>query len=106
MSTITFWASQFGTHVLINMISGVIFGLLFPLVYNLVPGEKVRKGLYYGLIMYLITSFQLTMWVTSWLANHGYWSLILSQFLSLSISASNMIIFGLVLGYLYRKPSE
>ena len=103
--TISFWAAQFGTHVLINMIWGTIFGAFFALVYNLVPGEKVRKGLYYGLIMYLITSFQLSIWVMVWFTYRSYWSLVISEIIGLAF-ASNMIIYGLVLGYLYKKLSE
>jgi hypothetical protein len=106
LPTIQFWYFQFGHHVLMNMIWGSFFGLIFPRVYNLVPGKKVGKGLCYGLILFLITSFNVGVLVLGFFAYHNAWQFALIQFLSNITSAANAIVFGLVLGYLYRKPSD
>ena len=104
--TIQFWYSQFGHHVFTNMIWGTVFGMFFPKVYNLIPGKNVTKGFYYGLIVFLVTTFQVTTWTTCWYAYHSAWQLFLFDVLGLTIGASNAIVFGLVLGALYKKPSE
>ena len=101
--TIGFWWSQFGVHVLMNMIWGTVFATIFPKVYNLVPGRRIGKGLYYGLIMYFITTFQITTWGTCWYAYHNASSLAITNMLSLSFSAANAVVFGLVLGALYKR---
>jgi len=107
VSTIEFWWSQAGTHILITMIWGTIFATFFAKVYNLVPGEKVKKGLYYGLIMYAITTFLIGTYVVSWSLYHNNWRLASFYFGSCFIIASSMfIVFGLVLGLLYRKPTK
>jgi len=106
ISTIDFWMSQAGTHILINLIWGTIFGGLFAKVYNLVPGKKIKKGLYYGLIMVLITSFFITHWDIPRYAYLNEWGLALVILLGQSTSFANAIVFGLVLGLLYRKPSK
>ncbi|MCW4032113.1 MAG: hypothetical protein NWF08_01825 [Candidatus Bathyarchaeota archaeon] len=106
VSTLDFWISQVGTHVLLNMIWGTIFGALFAKVYNLVPGKRVIKGFYYGLIMFLITTFYNHTYSISWFIYRNFWELALSQFLNLSIGIAQAIAFGIVLGLLYRKPSK
>jgi len=106
ISTLDFWMSQAGTHILINMIWGTIFALFFPKVYNLIPGKKILKGLYYGLVMFLITTFNLTTWLIIWYANHNLWELAFKEILGLSVGSANAIVFGLVLGLLYRKPPK
>ncbi|MCW4033611.1 MAG: hypothetical protein NWF08_09515 [Candidatus Bathyarchaeota archaeon] len=104
ISTISYWASQFGTHMLINMIWGTVFGAFFALVYNLVPGKKVLKGLYFGLLMFFITTFQLYIWLIVWSANHDAWQLVSVWILNIFVYGFDFVVFGLVLGLLYRKP--
>jgi hypothetical protein len=102
-STIDYWMSQAGSHIFINMLWGIIFGVFFAKVYNLVPGKKVRRGLYYGLIMLLITTFLFTTWGICWEVYHNEWEMALIDFLGLSIGTAQFIVFGIVLGFLYRK---
>jgi len=106
VNTIEFWYSQFGHHVLINMIWGIIFGLMYPKVYNIVPGKKFTKGVCYALILYLITTFQINTWFVVWYANHNAWQLALISVLNIIAYGLSWTIYGLVLGYLYRKPSD
>ena len=96
----------FGHHVLINLIWGIIFGLIYPKVYNVVPGKKVIKGICYALILYLITTFQFDTWIIVMYANHNAWQLALITFVSIFAYGLSWTIYGIVLGYLYRKPSE
>jgi hypothetical protein len=106
ISTTEFWWSQAGTHTLINMIWGTIFGVFFAKVYNLVPGKKVLKGLYYGLIVYLIASFYpVAIWTLKYIS-HGLWEPVLRSLLSQSTGFVQAIVFGIVLGLLYRKPPK
>jgi hypothetical protein len=104
--TIQFWYFQFGHHVLMNIIWDTFFGAIFAVVYNLVPGKKVKKGLCYGLIVYLITTFNVSIWALGWFVYHNAWQIALMQFLGFSIGAAQFVVFGLAVGYLYRKPSE
>jgi MFS family permease len=101
-----YWVSQAGTHILINMIWGTVFGTFFAKVYNLVPGKKALKGLYFGLIMVFITSIETNLIGTSRLIHIGLWEVALPNFLANLISIANAIVFGLVLGLLYRKPTK
>ena len=104
-STIDYWMSQAGSHIFINMLWGIVFGALFAKVYNLVPGQNILKGLNYGLIMFLITTFLYTSWAICWEAYHNFWEYALIDFLGLSIGIAQFITFGLVLGLLY-KPKK
>ena len=106
ISTISYWASQFGTHMLINMIWGTVFGAFFALVYNLVPGKKVIKGLCFGLLMFFITTFQIHTWLIVWSANHDAWQLVSVWILNIFVYVFDFVVFGLVLGLLYRKPTR
>ena len=99
-----FWLNQAGAQILLNLIWGTFFGFIYPRVYNLVPGEKVRKGLYYSIIVYMITSFLILTYVWPWAifhdasatANYMLWTLFVNH-------GANAIVYGLVLGALYRK---
>ena len=106
VNTIGFWISQFATHILLNMIWATVFGAFFALVYHLVPGKKVIKGLIYGLIMFCITSFQLFTWIIVWYANHNLWQLVYPMILNILVYGFDFVVFGIVLGALYRKPSD
>jgi hypothetical protein len=107
VSTFDIWLSQMGAHIFINMFWGAIFGAMFACVYNLVPGEKVKKGLLYGLLLFLITTFQIGTWFIFWAAYHTVWMIAYNQlFSSIFLGIIQFGTFGLVLGYLYRKPSD
>ena len=40
-----------------GIIRGVIFALVFAFLYKGLPGEKVKKGIIYGLIVWLVGAF-------------------------------------------------
>ena len=35
---------------------GIVIGMIFTQVYNLIPSKEIKKGLYYGLIIAVISS--------------------------------------------------
>ena len=106
ISTIDFWLSQAGTHILMHLIWGTIFGILFAKVYNLIPGKGIKKGLYYGLILITITSIFTNVYFFFLEINHNEWELALSDALNHIIMIAFAIVFGLSLGLLYRKPTK
>lgn len=76
---------------------GIIWGAFYALLYDYVPGEGVKKGLIYGLVIWTIVfsrnavvlaSYGLRLWAFLWA---------LTGFFSIGIT------YGLVLGYLYKK---
>jgi len=55
LKDIEFVTYQFGTQTFIHLLWGAIFGAIFARSYNIIPGKGVTKGLYYGLVVALIT---------------------------------------------------
>jgi len=107
VSTIEFWWSQAGAHILVNMLWGTIFGAIFTKVYYFVPGKGIKKGLCYGLIVYLTTTFLFGTYNVGWAIFHNNWTL--AQYLAGAcwiIGGANGIIFALAFGLLYRKSSK
>lgn len=95
----SFWLSQSGSHIMINLFWGAIFGIIFTKVYNVVPGKGVIRSLCYSMILLLLGTFLTSMhWVGWGFAPLAEWAFFVG-FLQASI-------FGIVLGLLYRKPSE
>jgi len=106
ISTIDFWMSQVGTHIHVNLIWGAVFGAIFAKVYNLVPGKRVLKGLYYGLIMFLITTFLVGSWCILYPIFHNDWAIATIHVGTFWITGFfGFTALGLVLGYLY-KPTK
>ena len=84
-------------HIFFNMIWGIVFGLLYPLVYNLIPGKGVIKGICYGMIILLVTSFRLGIYYLAW------GEIIDLFWIWTYIGFFNTLFFGLVIGYAYKK---
>ena len=78
---------------------GIVLGFLYSKVYSLVPGEGIMKGLTFAMVIYLIANIRTAHLIGSF-----------GQMLWPKIFVWGGIVFfiayGLVLGYLYRKPSE
>lgn len=99
-----FWLSESQALILLHMIWGAVFGAIFTRVYSLVPGEKVKKGLCYALIVFMITDVLIWTYVWPWAVSHSAlstanyvtWSLLV-------LDGAQAIVFGLVLGALYKK---
>jgi hypothetical protein len=105
-SSFDLWLSQLGAHTVINLFWGAIFGAIFAKAYSSVPGKKIIKGLYYGLIIYLITSFHLSSFSICWAVYHNAW--VIAEFMvgNIIIAAAQFIVFGIVLGLLYKKSGD
>jgi len=50
------------------VIWGIIFGAIFALLYARLPGKDVMKGLYYGLILFLIAEVYGMIWALAYAA--------------------------------------
>jgi len=97
---LTFIIGQLGTQIMIHLIPGIYLGAIYAKAYNLVPGKGVIKGLVYGLIAtFLMNEFR------ALLMNifYGYIPLLITVLIT---GITVAIIFGLVLGLLYRKPTK
>jgi len=97
---ISFLISKLGGQIMWHMMWGAILGLIFPKVYNLVPGKGIIKGLIYSLIVQFLIFELLAVTYTMFL---GYFIMAHTIFFS---GISQSIIYGLVLGLLYRKPTK
>jgi len=92
-----FWISQSGSSILINVIWGIVIGMIFTQVYNLIPSKGIKKGLYYGLIIVVISSFHTAAHYIGWgIVLGGLWTFVVGFF-------STAITLGIVLGALYKK---
>jgi len=93
---ITIILSQLLTHVGIHTIYGAAFGVIFAIVYSLVPKKNISKGIVYGLIAYLITDFH----AATYLIFNGE---IPGGIATAYIGFVAFLVYGIVLGYLFRK---
>jgi hypothetical protein len=93
------------TLALIDIIQGsiwgIIFGAFYALFYDYIPAKGIKKGLYYGLIIWIIIFFRSTVIKTI----HAY---VFKQHIIPEAIASFFAIciaYGLLIGYLY-KPKK
>ena len=86
-------------EIIWHTVWGIIFGVFYALFYNYISGIGVKKGIIYGLIIWIIASFRFA--VIN--AVYGYYQWLIPDALSGFFSIG--ITYGLVLGYLY-KPSK
>ena len=101
----SFILSQLSVHLGIHAIYGGIFGAIFVYVYDLVPRKGISKAIVYGLIAYLVMdvhfAFRYILYAITIMPE------ILGENLgTLYIGFVAFLVFGIVLGLLYRKPSE
>lgn len=86
-------------HISLGLIWGSIFGVIYASIFNIIPSKGVIKGLYFGLMIWLIKD----------VCAGSYTALILVQFQTainlIYYGFSMWVIYGLVLGYLY-KPTK
>jgi hypothetical protein len=104
--TFDFWLGQAGAHIILNMVWGTIFGLMFTKVYDLFSGKDILRGLIYGLIIFIITTFHGYIYLIIMFAYVEAWPAIPETLGGLLTGFANAFVFGLVLGLLYRKPSK
>jgi Na+/proline symporter len=90
---------QLGTHLFFNMVWGIVFGILFVMFYDKIQREGILKGLIFGMVIYFLSTFRGAILLLSyaspeWFLTYGMGGLI------------GFLIFGIVLGLLYCKPSD
>jgi len=101
------WIDIAGTHMFMNMIWGIVFGIIYTKAYNIVPKKGIWKGLIYGMIVFSITTLQVTSYFIVWGLNTSDWLMLSNIILNHDIVGFfQAIAFGLVLGLLYRKPTK
>lgn len=83
--------------IVLTIIFGAIFGVIYSKFYDSIPGKGVSKGLYFGLLLWFVSS----------IVPSTYNALILME---IPIAIGNIymgffttIPFGLAIGYLYKK---
>jgi hypothetical protein len=104
--TFDFWLGQVGSHTFINLIWGILFGVMYPKVYNIVPKKGITKGLIYGMTIWFIVGFiNLFYWIV-WAALLNHWSGVILNFGWYAVGIAHYIVYGLVLGLLYKKLSK
>jgi hypothetical protein len=85
-----------GYHIILNTIWAIVLGAIFTKVYNLVPGTSLIKGVFYGLIFFLVASFRMGIYFILWGDLFNAWSWLYVGFF-------NVLYFGILIGILYRK---
>jgi len=92
--------SIFGAHIFINMMWGIVFGAFYSRFNDLIPGKGILKGLCFGIIIWLIATFQIATYFLAYGEIYEFWMWAWIGFFSTGIP------FGIVLGLLYRKPTK
>jgi hypothetical protein len=84
-------------YVLHTAIWGIIFGALYEFFYDYIPGKAVRKGLVYGLILWVTTIVYQA--IISFMYGYYQWAFqdMIAGFISICIT------YGIMIGYLYKK---
>jgi hypothetical protein len=86
-------------EIVLGMIWGVIFSIFYSILYDSIPGKDISKGLFYGMIIFLISCVR----HISLAMLYGF---ILFGIEATFIGLFTFLIYGLVLGLLYRKPTK
>ena len=77
---------------------GAIFGILYVMFYDRIPGKRIMKGLYFSLLIFLMVNIRDTVQFLAYGQPEaaGQWFFAILHF----------IIYGPILGLLYRKPMK
>jgi len=79
---------------------GVIFSTLFVLFFDRIPGKGSVKGLYFGLILCLLCVIRKFSWGIPYAMRYD------TMIMGIITYSLMFIIYGLVLGLLYKKPPK
>jgi len=99
LTDIGFMLNQLGSHAVVNLFWGAVFGVFYAIFYDRIPKEGILKGLCFALIIYFITSFRASVYFFA----YGH---IISSMNWFIAGILPVIVYGFVLGLLYRKPSD
>ena len=95
---IEFYISQFGAHAFMNMMWGAVFGILYAIFYSRIPGKIIFKGVAFAILIFFITSFRVAF------SSLLYGNIV--NFIGWGNGIFLFLVYGLVLGLLYRKPKK
>ena len=105
--------SRFSLQTFFYFIWCTLFGLFFAKVYHLIPGKDFIKGLVYGLVGLIISEgrfigyFIVQEYYLEVFGLHDLAKIIRFSAEQIVLLGSTVwIVFGIILGLLYRKPSE
>jgi len=85
------------SFILMELIAGTILGLFYTKLYMSIPGERVLKGVYYGLLIWFIKDLLSGMYmIGGFMATYMALTFILLGF-------PLWLIYGAVLGFTYEK---
>jgi hypothetical protein len=84
-------------RIIHNTLWGVLFGLFFAMVYDYVPATGIKKGLVYGLIIWIIAILRIGILSTI----HGSLNYAIPH--TLAGFFSICIVYGSLIGILYKK---
>lgn len=88
--------------ILLTAFYGSLWALLYSMFYDSIPGKGITKGLIFGLLIYLIKDVQAGTYLA--FASSLQVELLNMAALDLmTIGIYSWIVWGLILGYLYKK---
>jgi hypothetical protein len=82
--------------IVTTIIFGIIFGVIYSKLFDCIPGQGVMKGLYFGLMIWLIKDIT----AGTYVYNMGF--PIITTIL-VWVGFFMWVVYGLVIGYLYKK---
>lgn len=81
-------------EITINTIYGIGLGIIYSRIHDLIPGNSLKKGIYYGLVLWIIFNFRTA--VIALMYGFYDWAIIF-------LLMWTLIIYGPVLGIFYEK---
>lgn len=92
--------------IIITILFGIVFGVIYEKFYHSIPGNGIKKGLYFGLLIYFIkdiTAGTYSIYSGIMGAQYGLLEWIALGINLIVIGVYMWPIYGIVLGYLYKK---
>jgi uncharacterized membrane protein YagU involved in acid resistance len=83
-------------YVLHTTLWGIVFGALYDFFYDYIPGVGIKKGLVYGLILWVTTIVHMSVITIIYGLTEGFQDFIAGFF-------SLCLVYGPLLGILYKK---
>jgi hypothetical protein len=86
-------------YMVLLVIWGIVFAPVFAKAYNIIPGKGWKKGLNYGLLIWVLSTIYAASWLTLPLTAAGF---IEATFYAI-FGIFTRIAYGVALGALYKK---
>ncbi len=88
-------------EIMTYLVFGSIFGVIYSIYYDSTPSKGISKGLVFGLILYLISNIRTGVLNVVYFGYEGS-----SIFAWWWAGFFTLVSYGLVLGFLYEKPTQ